>query len=233
MPVLTFGSLFAGIGGFDLGFERAGMKCVWQVEIDEFCQRVLAKHWPDVRRHDDVRTFPPAGDWYADVICGGFPCQPVSAAGKKKAQADARWLWPEMSRIVRDLRPRFAVVENVAGLLDRGIGDVLRDLAAIGYDAEWDCIPAATFGTPHLRGRIFLVAYPASAGPQGQKSASRIWGRGLLTQRDWWPAEPALARLGHGVPDRVAGTVAMGNAVVPQIAEWIGRRLMESAHADA
>src|SRR5262245_38127917 len=116
MAQLTFGSLFAGIGGFDLGFERAGMKCVWQVEIDPYATKVLEKHWPHVRRHDDVQTFPPAGDWRCDVICGGFPCQPVSLAGKRRGQDDERWLWPHFSRIIRELRPRFAVVENVPGL---------------------------------------------------------------------------------------------------------------------
>jgi DNA (cytosine-5)-methyltransferase 1 len=157
-------SLFAGIGGLDLGLERAGMTVVGQVEINEFCRRVLAKHWPDVERHDDVRT---AVDWWrsgvrprVDVVAGGFPCQPVSVAGRGLAQADERWLWPAFAEVIRQLRPRYAIMENVPGLLGRGAGDVLGDLAACGYDAEWDCIPAAAVGALHLRYRWFCVAYP-------------------------------------------------------------------------
>ena len=101
----TFGSLFAGIGGLDLGLERAGWRCRWQVELDPFCERVLAKHWPDVRRYGDIRSVG-ADLAPVELICGGFPCQPVSHAGKRRAQADARWLWPEFARVVRAVRPR-------------------------------------------------------------------------------------------------------------------------------
>lgn len=160
------------------------------------------------------------------ILTAGFPCQPVSQNGEKKAQDDERWLWPETARIVRALRLDFTVLENVTGLLARGLHVVLGDLACLGLDAEWDSIPAAAFGAPHLRERVFLVAYPSSQRPQGQEPAGRIWGRGLLTQRDWWPAEPELARLGHGIPNRVAGTVAMGNAIVPAACEEIGRRIV-------
>src|SRR5687767_14421804 len=131
---MTFGSLFAGIGGFDLGFERAGMRCVWQVEIDPYCRRVLAKHWPNVRRHDDVRTFDGEP---CDVLCGGFPCIDISNAGERAGLSGAdSGLWREMVRAVRMVRPRIAVVENVAALLCRGMGTVCGDLAESGYDAE-------------------------------------------------------------------------------------------------
>ena len=274
MPVLTFGSLFAGIGGFDLGFERAGMKCVWQVEIDPFCQRVLAKHWPDVRRHDDVRTFPPAGDWYADVICGGFPCQDISVAGKRAGiDGERSGLWRDYARVIRLLRPRYVVVENVPALLVRGINRVLKDLAESGYDAEWDCLPASAFGAPHQRDRVFLVAYPrggwgsddglrprrASSRRRGAAAASHAKRRGLQGRifgprnagaiqppahcrtslgtivGETWQAEPGESWLDDGLSGRMAEVFSrlLGNAVVPQIAEWIGRRLMESAHADA
>src|SRR4051794_35686151 len=119
---MTFGSLFAGIGGMDLGLERSGMTCSWQVEIDPFARKVLAKHWPDVRRHDDVRTFPPepVDGWRVDLIAGGFPCQDISVAGKGAGLDGARsGLWTEIVRTVRLLRPRFLVVENVSALLDR------------------------------------------------------------------------------------------------------------------
>jgi DNA (cytosine-5)-methyltransferase 1 len=153
--MLTVGSLFAGIGGIELGLERTGgFRTVWQVERDEFARRVLAKHWSDVRRHDDVRTFP-AGDpdqWRCDLICGGFPCQDISLAGSGAGLAGTRsGLWFEYARIIRELRPRFVLVENVAALLTRGLGRVLGDLAEIGYDAEWSMLPACALGAPHTR----------------------------------------------------------------------------------
>lgn len=133
MQPLTFGELFAGIGGFSLGLERAGMVCRWQVEIDPYARAVLAKHWPEVPKHDDVRTFPPQGDYAVDVICGGFPCQDISVAGKGAGLAGARsGLWSEFARIIGHLRPSYVVVENVAALLARGMGTVLGDLSTLG-----------------------------------------------------------------------------------------------------
>jgi len=163
MREFTFGSLFAGIGGIDLGLERAGWTCRWQVEWDEYCQHVLAKHWPDVPRYGDITGVDWAGVERVDLLAGGFPCQPVSSAGRKLAQADERWLWPEFLRAVRALRPAVVLVENVTNLLGANagtaFGDILGDLAESGYDAEWDCIPAATVGAPHERDRVFLLAY--------------------------------------------------------------------------
>ena len=157
---MTFGSLFAGIGGFDLGLERAGMACAWQVEREPYAVRVLEKHWPNVRRHDDVCTFPPEeGNWEVDLICGGFPCQDISVAGKGAGLAGERsGLWHEMHRIIGELRPRFVIVENVAALLSRGMETVLGDLSQIGYDAEWHVIPASAIGAPHRRDRVWIVA---------------------------------------------------------------------------
>jgi DNA (cytosine-5)-methyltransferase 1 len=149
---LTFGSLFAGIGGMDLGLERAGMVCRWQVEIDDYCRRVLAKHWPDVPKYGDIREVTGGELERVDLICGGFPCQDISNAGKRAGiDGERSGLWSEYIRLVRVLRPRYVLVENVAALLGRGIDRVLGDLAASGYDAEWDCIPAAAVGAPHLR----------------------------------------------------------------------------------
>jgi DNA (cytosine-5)-methyltransferase 1 len=162
--VLTVGSLFSGIGGLELGLEWAGLGPVlWQVESDQFCRQVLAKHWPEVTRHDDVRTVGAGNLEPVDLICGGFPCQDLSCAGKQLGFAGARsGLWSEFARIVRELRPAFVVVENVPGLLARGrLGVVLGDLAACGYDATWDCIPAAAVGAPHRRDRVFIVAHAA------------------------------------------------------------------------
>jgi DNA-cytosine methyltransferase len=159
--VLTVGSLFAGIGGFDLGLERAGMRSVWQCEIDPYAQRVLEKHWPDVLRVPDIRHVGARTVPYVDVICGGFPCQDISIAGAGAGiDGERSGLWSEYARVVGELRPRYVVVENVSVLLARGLGRVLGDLAALGYDAEWDCIPASAVGAPHQRDRIWLVAYP-------------------------------------------------------------------------
>lgn len=159
---LTVGSLFSGIGGLDLGLEWAGMETRWQVENDPFCQTILNKHWPDIPLYGDIHDLDPAELEPVDLICGGFPCQPVSLAGKREAQNDPRWLWPEFFRIVRFLRPSYVLVENVPGLASAGMGDVLGDLASIGFDAEWESFPAAAVGAPHLRYRIFIVAYPNS-----------------------------------------------------------------------
>lgn len=155
---MTFGSCCAGIGGIDLGLERAGMTVRWQVEIDDFCNRVLAKHWPDVARFRDVRDVGAHCLERVDLIAGGLPCQPVSVAGPRRKQADERWLWPEFARVVSELQPAWVLVENVPGLRTAGLRDVLADLADLGFDAEWETFGAYEFGAPHKRERIFLVA---------------------------------------------------------------------------
>ena len=162
--------LFSGIGGFSLGLERAGMRTVAFCEIDPFCRAVLAKHWPSVLCHDDIRTFH-ASAGFADVICGGFPCQDISFAGDGAGLAGARsGLWSELARLIGAVRPRYAIVENVAALLKRGMGDVLGDLARIGYDAEWSVVSACSMGAPHVRRRVFIVAYP-----NGQHGREGLW----------------------------------------------------------
>lgn len=245
-PPLTFGSLFAGIGGFDLGFERAGMVCKWQVEIDDYATRVLEKHWPDVRRHRDVRTFPegPADDWRVDVICGGFPCQDISHAGKGAGiQGERSGLWSEIVRIVRVLGPRFVVVENVAAITSRGLDSVCRDLAEVGFDAEWEVLSAKAFGSPQRgRTRLFLVAYPAKVFGDGgtdneqrrRKCKSKIHesrnGRSapIRYRSNWTNNQPGVLRMADGLSNWVDRLGCLGNAVVPQVAEWIGRRIVES-----
>jgi DNA (cytosine-5)-methyltransferase 1 len=165
--------IFSGIGGFSLGLERTGgFRTVAFCEVDPFCRKVLAKHWPDVPCYEDVRELTAArlaADGIAvDVICGGFPCQDVSYAGKRAGMVDTRsGLWSEYARLVRELRPRLVVVENTAGLLSLGMDDVLGDLATLGFDAEWHCISAATVGAPHIRDRVWVCAYPSGLlGPE-------------------------------------------------------------------
>lgn len=253
----THGSLFAGIGGFDLGFERAGFETIWQVEIDPFCRKVLEKHWPNVRRYRDVRKV--SGVQRPDVISGGFPCQDVSRAGFQAGIGGERSrLWVEYARLICELRPSFAVVENVPGLLDGGIGRVLGDLAEIGYDAEWDSLPAAAFGAPHIRDRIWLLAYPAKCerfNGDSQRLRTHVLpdadGRREATERcedwkilelvpgvrkrmaaDWWLSQSRVERSADGLPDQLDRLRVLGNAVVPQIAEWIAQRIKQVMDAE-
>lgn len=158
---MNFGSLFSGIGGLDLGVEHAtGWRCAWQVEADPFCREVLAKHWPHVPKHDDVRTFDATAFDAVDIIVGGFPCQDVSVAGLGAGLAGERsGLWFEFLRIIRAARPRGVIVENVPGLVRRGLDEVVAGLAGEGYAVEATNLGAEDVGAPHRRRRLFLVAY--------------------------------------------------------------------------
>jgi DNA (cytosine-5)-methyltransferase 1 len=160
--------LFSGIGGFSLGLERAGFRTVAFCEIEPYPRAVLAKHWPGVPIYEDVRTLSADtlrrdGVWPIDVIAGGFPCQDLSYAGKRAGiEGERSGLWSEFARLIGEVRPRFAIMENVPGLLSAGHGRVLGDLAALGYDAVWDCVPASAVGAPHRRDRVWIVAYAPS-----------------------------------------------------------------------
>lgn len=235
-------SLFAGIGGLDLGLERAGMTVVGQVEIDPFCQRVLAKHWPEVPRHDDVRT---CVDWWRSesrpavhVVAGGFPCQPVSNAGLKLADADPRWLWPEMAAVIQALAPEWVIGENVPGLRTRGLDVVLHDLRRLGYAARAGVVSACALGAPHARNRLFILAHANGLGcgwwdggrrdadPADVPPAHGANGHAEAPGSGWWATEPDVGRVAHGVPDGLDRRRAIGNAVVPQVAEYIGRQVI-------
>ena len=255
---MRYVSLFSGIGGIDLGLDRAGMTCAYQVEIDPYCRKVLAKHWPDVPKCDDIKTFP----WThamsllsdVDMVAGGFPCQTVSHAGERKGEGDAeRWLWPEMHRVCKILKPRWVLVENVVGLLsakglrlgERGelFGNILRDLAEIGYGhIEWHCIRASECGSPHVRPRIWILANSTGSGQQGQgesvdaghqtpvitrKAIDALHGR----FRQEWEIEPDVGRVADGVPSRIHRLRGLGNSVLPQIVEFIGRSIMDKEDA--
>ena len=174
--MLTVGSLFSGIGGLDLGLEWAGLGPVkWQVEIDPYAQAILARHWPDVPRHRDVRACGVGNLSPVDVVCGGFPCQDVSVAGKGAGLAGARsGLWYEYARIVGELRPRYVVVENVSALAVRGLDSVLGCLAALGYDACWFPLRASDVGAPHRRERLFIVAWMVHASGERREAIMPI-----------------------------------------------------------
>lgn len=253
-------SLFAGIGGFDLGLERTGgFKTVAFCEIDPFCRKVLAKHWPEVPCYEDVRELTAerlAADGIAvDVICGGFPCQDISVAGRRAGMGEGTrsGLWSEVARLVGELRPKFLFVENVAGLLSGPsdkpggwFGRVLGDLAERRYDAEWENIPASTLGAPHRRERVWLVAYPGGHGLEAQPAEAIVFNAafvrgvcGRLSEmggaREWTEPRPIGARpmeVGNGIPDELGEIKAYGNAVVPQIPELIGRAIL-AAEAEA
>jgi DNA (cytosine-5)-methyltransferase 1 len=156
---MTIGSLFSGIGGLELGLQMAGCGPVlWQCDADPFARAVLAQHQPGVRIYEDVRDINAAAQ-PVELVCGGFPCQPHSLAGRRKGTADARWLWPEFKRVIGAVRPSLVFIENVPGLRTTGLRDVLVDLSRLGFDAEWDCFSAAEVGAPHIRRRLFVLAY--------------------------------------------------------------------------
>ena len=247
--MLTVGSMFSGIGGFDLGLERAGFTIKWQVEIDPYCSQVLAKHWPHITRYGDITTIDWATVPRVDLLCGGFPCQDLSFAGKRAGINGARsGLWSEYVRAIVQLRPRYVLVENVPGLLSNPyMGRVLGDLAACGYDAEWDCLPAASFKLPHIRDRVWLFAYPASerwnilddSAPSifqreclsNFKQPEYRWKRkagGHSLESVGWMVEPAIPGSHDGIPTELDKAMihGLGNAIVPQIVEALGRMIV-------
>lgn len=233
-------SLFAGIGGFDLGLERAGMTVVAQCELDPFCRQVLKKHWPHVKQYDDVRTL--SGEQVkrevgpVDVCVGGYPCQPFSTAGKRGGAEDDRHLWPEMRRLVEELRPAWVVGENVAGHITLGLDQVLSDLDTLGYASRTFVIPAVAVNAPHRRDRVWIVANSSSVGLEGP------WVSGEPIHQaeagDWEATDaldalergdvPVMCREHDGISQRLDRLRALGNAVVPQVVEIIGRAIMEA-----
>lgn len=170
MKTLTVGSLFSGVGLCDLGLSWAGMRHAFFCEVDPFCRSILAKHWPGVPLYEDVRKLIGSEVPPVDVLCGGFPCQDVSQGGRRAGikEGTRSGLWYEYARLIGEIQPRYVIIENVRGLLSCGIEIVLRDLAALGYDAEWEVLPAAALGAPHHRERVFIVAYP-----HGQRAGAR------------------------------------------------------------
>lgn len=210
------------------------MQTRWFCEREPYCQQVLARHWPDAEIYDDIRELKGENIEPVNVLCGGFPCTDLSVAGKGAGlDGEQSGLWRDYARLIGELRPSWVIVENVPALLARGFGRVLGDLAALRYDAEWDCIPASAVGAPHRRDRIWVVAYPqcqrlerhrANAGEQKKPES---WHRDLSRQASQWQAaQSRVCGVAHGVPDRTHRIRALGNALVPQIAELIGRRIV-------
>ncbi|BAQ90505.1 Site-specific DNA methylase (Dcm) [uncultured Mediterranean phage uvMED] len=322
--------LFSGIGGFSVGLERAGFETVAFCEIEDYPRAVLRRHWPDVPIYRDIRQLTEeqlrADGIVPDVICGGYPCQPFSVAGRQRGQEDERHLWPEMYRLIRECRPRWVISENVSGHIKLGLDEVLASLEAEGYTVWTFIIPACAVNAPHKRDRLWIVAHADSEGQSdGSQHEQRLavgnassWGRsgfdgrrsgqepengcsqssegvvayarhtgvhqqrksrnvepksnqqgrveqnglsrrerrkkqnvadasasglqgnvwqgqtgsegqpgGHLAQRGWWEFEPNVGRVAHGVPARSHRIKGLGNAVVPQIPEIIGRTILE------
>ena len=290
--------LFSGIGGFELGLERAGMEIVAFCENDKKCQLVLKKHWPDVPTYGDIRELTheqlKADEIPTiDLMCGGFPCQPFSNAGKRTGKPDDRYLWPEMFRVIKEVRPAWVVGENVTGIVSLALDQVLSDLENEGYATRTFNIPACAVNAPHQRKRIWIVAYSKhgrwnegakKTGWEERVIAKRLCrsgrtkdvvyptsprlsdgttqevgqlaaltqskrsgcgnvshpniyrtirnqsenGQGIgLVKNSWWKVEPDVGRVANGVPGRVDRLKQLGNAVVPQIVEIIGRAIME------
>ena len=197
---MTVGSLFSGIGGFDLGLERAGMVIKWQVEIDDFCNKVLEKHWPNVNRYRDIKEL--RGDELepVDLICGGFPCQPFSAAGKRRSKEDDRYLWPEMLRVIRAVRPNWIIGENVAGIVSLALDDVLSDLENEGYACQSFIIPACAVNAPHRRDRVWIIARRNSERQLQQKGTLEEQRRRVSNSNKQNAADPAST--GTGLDER-------------------------------
>lgn len=237
---MTFGSLFSGVGGLDLGMERAGLTCVWQVEKHPFRRAILARHWPDVRRHDDVRSFPFGVDaqWACDLIAGGFPCKQTSNAasihGRRRGfEGGDSYLWGEQLRILRRLMPRWAVVENPS--IDETWAQTIEGgLEGAGYAVSRLDSTAWGAGAPHLRRRLFFVAHrdgtrlaqPRQPGPSAPDLEAR-----LGAQRDaWLQALPGVLRVDDESPgrlDRRDRIRAIGDSVCPAQAEYVGRLILE------
>jgi DNA (cytosine-5)-methyltransferase 1 len=224
---MTVGSLFAGIGGFDLGFKRAGYDVRWQVEIDDYCTAVLEKHWPTVRRHRDVRTFHPRER--TDVVVGGFPCQPVSSASHRRRYSTAHpaWLWPEMRRVYRESECAWVVGENVAALDRAELDTVVSDLEADGYEVAPPFeVPACAFGFDHWRPRLWILGYAHSHRQSGRTIHAEACR--LSQSRDDARSMGEAYGVSRGLDSPRRRMRALGNAIVPQIAQWIAERIKEA-----
>ena len=225
---MRFISFFAGIGGFDLGLERAGHECVGQVEIDPYALRVLERHWPDVPRFGDIRTLDPDTLPDAELWCGGFPCQPFSRANhKRRGQDHDSYIWPALVRLVRAQKPRRLLLENVAAILarDGGMDRVTHDLSACGYVGSWATLRARDFGAPFVGDRVFIAATHCD-GESDESEHDEV--ARLPTIRPTvrpWPDSPDDLRVDDGVPHRTHRLRLLGNSVIPEIVYQIARHV--------
>lgn len=236
--------LFAGIGGFSLGLLRAsGFETTKFCEINPYCQEVLKKNFPGIPIHDDIKTLH-AEKGEFDVITGGFPCQDISAAGTGQGLSGSRsGLWYEIERLIHECQPQFVLLENSPMLRQRGLSTILQQLDAVGYDAEWHCIPAARLGAQHIRDRVWVIAYASSPGlplrgHQGENHCEgpkdQILRPSHLDAVAWdQPSDSSfVGRDVHGIPSRMDRIAALGNSLIPQIPEAIGKALLTAFHPE-
>lgn len=211
----------------DRGLELSGMRCIHHVEIRQYNRAILEQHWPGVPKSGDIRNFD-GRRIRADVVAGGFPCQDTSIANPfgKGIGGEKSGLWSEFARVIREVRPRYAIVENSPALRWRGLGRVLGDLAEIGFDAEWQVLSASAFGADSIRERLFIVAYPMRKGLEGEgipvfsdPPSLRPIRRPLLSQSD-------VLRANHGIPFYVERIEGIGSAVHPEVARWVGEQVI-------
>ena len=251
---IRLGSAFSGIGGFELGLHWAipNLQTVWQIEKDKFCQKVLKKHWPNSQLHEDITTINTKELSDIDILCAGFPCTDLSEAnikGKGLYGKKSGLFW-DLCRIIRDFRNQkrqipIILLENVTGLTFRGLGTVLGEISQIGYSIEFFTVKARSFGAPHIRERWFGICYIAnphisstqeqSVNPWRLETESRFKrgsgeNDGVYSKNYWQegPIESPLCSLDDGISNRMARLKALGNAIVPQCSEWIGKRLIET-----
>jgi DNA (cytosine-5)-methyltransferase 1 len=246
--------LFSGIGGFSVGLEKAGFETAAFCEIEEYPRAVLRKNWPDIPIYGDVKQLTGERLWadgiVPDVIVCGYPCQPFSVAGKQLAERDERHLFPEVLRLVRDIRPRWCIFENVSGHIKLGYDTVATSMENEGYSVWTYIIPACAVGAPHKRDRLWIVAYSNrddgwnGRGSEPQERQTRVEPRGsgerqLVGQSsetvaetysanigDFWAVESNFSRVVDGLPNRSHRIKCLGNAIVPQIAQIIGQTIM-------
>lgn len=228
--------LFSGIGGFALAAQRAGWSTIGFSEIEPYACKILKRHWPDVPNYGDVRTVPTIE---CDLITGGFPCQPWSAAGKRRGAEDDRHLWPEMLRAIEKCQPSWVLAENVPGIVGMALDDVLSDLEGAGYEAGTLDIPALGVDARHIRHRIWIVAHSrrreqpqpmhterVPAERHGQEESANQTGRpSVYPSRGAWPSDAGICRVADGIPARIHRVRGLGNAIVPQVAEVILREM--------
>ena len=239
--------LFSGIGGFSLGLESTGhFETIAFCEFDKHARQVLTKHWPKTKIYEDVRTLDAKKyRGSVDVVCGGFPCQDLSVAGKKEGfEGERSSLYTEMLRIVSECLPRYAIFENVTGLLTgesgRWFAKFLYDLAQVGYDAEWHCISASELGAPHHRDRVWVIAYPKREGLQRcvfegfnlqrkSKQAYAKLGNRIIPVGVNWETDGLSVSLGDGIPTRLARRAVKqyGNTLLPAIPKLIGEAIVK------
>jgi DNA (cytosine-5)-methyltransferase 1 len=226
-------SLFAGIGGFDLGLERTGgFETVAFCEVDERCRRVLAKNWPGVPIYEDVRELSAqhltADGVAVDVICGGFPCQDISLAGRMRGIGGSKsGLWSHYRRLIEEVGPRWVIVENAPTLRSHGLDRLLGELAALRYDAEWHCLPLNAFGAPHRRDRLWIVAYPAGV-RDGLPPLEISTGWNQSEHRSWWDTEPDVGRVVDELSAEPYRLAQLGNAVCPVVPFEIRRAILRA-----